>query len=262
MNRSTPVRGTQRPTGQPALVPGNTGGGQPIDPMSGDVRGGKPPLTPALVHASSAESLKSNRWSLRPNEWQQIQVDRASVVVTLDVTDGQLLYNYGQLPISTADAQVAERGGVCMLQGAGVWWLRYAGSTAINLLTVDAWHPSASSKYGSQAGAARVVHSLVDLSATGTASSIEILAANRFRVGAVIQNVRIGGTNGGIVRVSLDQPASYLDTGAPNDRGLMLVAGGTLTLGGDSLARGSVRAIVDLGGAVVAKLEVVEFRND
>lgn len=173
---------------------------------------GSGPATAPLIAASFAQSLRINRFGLEAGKWACYEADRPSIVwalrsslgtITYDdvptaatrLTDfGGIYYAPGTIPSSIGsddgrtEAMTSFGAGLCYLSGPGKWWLRCA--VAADCLVFDAANPVVASRFLNDAGynaSAFYTNTTIPVGAAGPASGTQILPANRFRTGLLIQ---------------------------------------------------------------------------
>jgi hypothetical protein len=235
-----------------------------------------PQITPIIVKETTPGSNPVTRFTLTVQanpadgvRWTPIDVDRPTILYCLSpdnlATGPVIAYNYLNKPPSIRQSQISERGGTCYLSSPGRWWVLLLGLQPpgdaidhVDMLAIDAWNPATAAKYMGQAGANVCFQFNTHL--TSIAASVQIAPANRGRQAITLQNVPPAGSAGLPVRLSIAQPAGYLDALGV---GIQLQVGSSITFSGDTLSRGAIRAIIDAGaagaGTNIERLDYISF---
>ena len=236
--------------------------------------------TPEAIRNRTAGSTPATFLSIPTGQWISYTVDRPTLLVCANADDnpntsGAIMafwYNYGQIPVvpqgnfgQPALSPQWSHAGVAFLGAVGTWYLRAnsgLGNKDIIVYVIDSFELGTAFKWLGRPGANIVLQHNVTVPAVVTAVvGVGIVGAHPGRIGWRIENVNPSFAGAGQnVRISFDQPASYLTTGAAwTNQGYRLAVGEHIELQGDLLSRGQINAIVENGAGNPAALEVVEY---
>jgi hypothetical protein len=232
--------------------------------------------TPDIIKEQAAGSFPNTTIMVQTGTWTAYQTDRPVILVNLVPEDAQsatqnfsmgIWWNYGVIPSSLqAGSYNWSHAGVAYLSSPGLWYIRAqsgGGTSPIALTVIDAYDFGTAFRWLSAPGANQTFETTLDISTAGSVTTV--LSPLRGRIAARIQNVGAGLGVGAAVRMSFNQAASYLNTGAPNSRGWRLpfnangAPGDTVELRGDMLNRGTVYAILEVAPGNTTRLEVLDY---
>jgi hypothetical protein len=229
---------------------------------------GRSPLTPAPILRESAASDAVGRKRFAFGVWTEVTVDRPTVLWALlnnQETEGPvLLYNYGKIPENDESAQLAERCGICYLSQPGTWWVlnkTAAGQPGFTFeaLIIDATAPETAARFQRQAGVNRVrqLNYVID----DETVAVLVAAPNRYRRAITVQNVPDSTGASADLRVCVIGLDTYLiAAGVWTGQGILLAAGGSLTLEQQALSNDGIYVCLEAAGATAC--EVVDYFDD
>ena len=232
---------------------------------------GRAPVTPGILSGRAVPSFSVTTMTLPVNVWTPIDVERSSLLFSLDTDTDEAgpvyFYAYGRIPSRTtpaltAETQVSERGGVCLLSNPGRWFVyNFGGANPIarTVQVIDADNPQVADRLLRRSGVNYINESNVTLNDPTITYQVAV-GPSVWREAITIQNVPTLAGASAPVRLSLDKPSAYLVTaGAWTGVGFRLLVNGTITLSAKALARGNIFACLEAAG--VAQLEWAEFRD-
>jgi hypothetical protein len=202
-------------------------------------------LTPDHIAARYAQAKRINNLVLRAGKWDAVQVEVPTILTPQAALDNILLYSSEVVTRSTTLAlggppdtysnkcyQVSVGPGNIYLPSKGLWEVFNPSANDAFMLVIDATDPAVAVRYLAEAGNHGQTGSR-SATVAGTPTATQILAANRYRTGIILQNDHASIT----LRVGFGTESPVYGA---NPVGYLLGVGATLTLTSTTLIKGIV----------------------